>query len=101
MSRSEENAGFICIRCGRRVRPLSNGSYRNHCPFCLYSRHVDIGPGDRRCDCRGLMEPIGLHYRSGKGFQLVHRCLRCGHKSVNRIAENTEQPDDSERLSRL
>ncbi|WDF05905.1 RNHCP domain-containing protein [Shouchella hunanensis] len=35
----------------------ANGSYRNHCPFCLYSKHQDIIPGDRASTCGGLMEP--------------------------------------------
>jgi len=101
MSRREENAGFTCERCGREVLPLSNGSYRNHCPFCLFSKHVDITPGDRMNKCGGLMEPIGLKHKSGKGFQIVHRCLLCRGKTINRIAENTAQPDDIEELVKL
>ena len=60
MSRRKENSQFLCEQCGRHVLPLSNGSYRNHCPFCLFSKHVDILPGDRASDCGGLMEPVGL-----------------------------------------
>jgi DNA-directed RNA polymerase subunit RPC12/RpoP len=93
MSRSAENTGFRCASCGRMVEPLTNGSYRNHCPFCLHSLHVDIMPGDRRNTCRGLMEPVGV--RAGrKGYQIVFRCRRCGANGVNRIAEDTLQRDD-------
>ena len=100
MSRSEENTGFVCAHCRRHVKPLTSGSYRNHCPFCLFSRHVDVVPGDRRSGCGGLMEPVGLR-RSKKGFQVIHRCLRCRVERLNRIAENTEQPDDIEALVQL
>ncbi len=100
MSRREENAPFTCEHCGREVLPLTNGSYRNHCPFCLFSKHVDVTPGDRMNECGGLMPPAGLRYRSGKGFQIVHRCLRCGRESANRAAEDSVQPDDLEELLR-
>ena len=101
MSRREENTGFICENCGREVLPLSNGSYRNHCPFCLFSKHVDVMPGDRTNECGGLMKPIGLRHKSGKGFQIVHKCLRCMDERVNKTAENTIQPDDIEELVKL
>jgi hypothetical protein len=47
ISRTAQNQGFTCENCGASVAPLSNGSYRNHCPACLLSKHVDILPGDR------------------------------------------------------
>src|SRR4051794_2073561 len=47
MSRSTENSSFCCEHCQQLVLPVTNGSYRNHCPFCLRSKHVDILPGDR------------------------------------------------------
>ena len=101
MSRKSENTGFTCEHCGREVPPLTNGSYRNHCPFCLYSKHVDVLPGDRMRECGGLMAPVRLQYKSGKGFQVVHRCLRCGKEQANRVAEDTIQPDDIEALIAL
>lgn len=94
MSRARENAAFLCHRCGLEVAPLSNGGYRNHCPGCLYSQHVDNLPGDRGSSCKGMMEPVGLRYRSGKGFQVVHRCLACGTVRVNKVARDTAQPDE-------
>ena len=60
MGRREENAGFRCAHCHAHVQPLTNGSYRNHCPFCLWSRHVDRVPGDRKQHCGGMMEPVGV-----------------------------------------
>lgn len=47
------------------------------------------------------MEPAGLRYRSGKGWQVVHRCLRCGAARPNRVAADTVQPDDLDALARL
>ncbi len=101
MSRKKENTGFECEHCGRQIVPATNGSYRNHCPFCLRSKHVDRLPGDRQSECRGLMAPEGLRRKSGKGWQIVFRCLRCGTVRVNKISENTEQPDDMRTLVKL
>lgn len=101
MSRREENTGFICDNCGKTILPVNNGSYRNHCPHCLYSRHIDKLPGDRKEACGGLMKPIGLRYKASKGFQIVHHCLLCGEERVNKAARDTIQPDDIEALIRL
>ena len=101
MSRKKENSGFTCEFCCRKVLHLTNGSYRNHCPFCLYSKHVDIEPGDRMSMCKGLMEPIGLKYKPAKGFQIVHKCIQCGVVSINIIATDTTQPDEIDELAKL
>jgi hypothetical protein len=37
---------FVCVHCGKEVKPLGYTS-RDHCPFCLWSVHVDVNPGDR------------------------------------------------------
>ncbi|GAK03094.1 hypothetical protein JCM19037_1382 [Geomicrobium sp. JCM 19037] len=94
MSRSDENTQFVCEHCREQVVPLSNGSYRNHCPFCLYSKHVDIVPGDRASSCHGLMEPVDVKSHSKKGYQLLHKCLVCSHEQYNKVADDTEQSDD-------
>ena len=98
MGKKQENTGFVCGNCGRKVL-LASKSYRNHCPYCLYSRHVDVVPGDRRSDCGGLMKPVGLTYKSGKGHQLVHRCQRCGMQRANIVAEEGVQPDNADILA--
>ncbi len=74
---------FICEHCGANVR--GNG-YTNHCPHCLYSKHVDINPGDRSADCGGLMEPVGLELKDGK-YILVHRCVKCGFVRRNKVVD--------------
>ena len=99
--RQRENTGFTCDNCGAAVAALTNGSYRNHCPGCLYSKHVDRAQGDRSSRCGGLMEPVGLVFRGDKGFQVVHRCLRCRIERKNRVAVDTVQPDDVGLLSSL
>lgn len=101
MSRKKENVGFACEYCGSEVEPLSNGSYRNHCPFCLHSKHVDNIPGDRSSLCRGLMRPIGLKQHPKKGWQIIHRCADCGHEQANIIANDTNQPDDIDLIAAL
>ena len=101
MSRKSENTGFTCSHCGKPVVALTNGSYRNHCPFCLYSLHVDKSPGDRACECFGEMEPVKIVYNSKKGYQIVHICQKCGVKRVNRIAENTDMPDNFDMILKL
>jgi hypothetical protein len=81
---------FTCGHCGTPVEPLEHGSYRNHCPKCLYSKHVDAeGPGDRASTCQGLMKPASLDYDGKKGWLIVHLCESCGKTIPNKAA-----PDD-------
>jgi hypothetical protein len=79
---------FKCGHCRAFIGPtVSGGRHRNHCPLCLYSRHVDDRrPGDRASDCRSLMSPVGTFHRP-KGEQvIVHRCLGCGLERHCRVA---------------
>ena len=99
MARNLENAGFICEHCGEEILPVTNGRYRNHCPFCLYSVHLDIIPGDRKSDCGGLMKPVQLAYKSKKGWQIIHHCLACGVQQACRVATETVQPDSITRIA--
>ncbi|MCL2592825.1 MAG: RNHCP domain-containing protein [Defluviitaleaceae bacterium] len=94
MSKKTENTGFTCANCAKIVLPLTNGSYRNHCPFCLYSLHVDRSIGDRANDCHGTMKPIGIIHHSKKGYQIIHVCQKCKAQQVNKVAINTVMPDD-------
>ena len=75
---------FTCEHCGEFVKGTG---YTNHCPKCLWSKHVDKNPGDRAEACCGMMEPTRLegttpHYR------IVHRCVRCKMERKNDIAKN-------------
>lgn len=53
---------FIGESCGFKVR---GDGYTNHCPNCLWGKHVDVNPGDRQSDCRGMMEPVGVEMKKG------------------------------------
>jgi hypothetical protein len=78
---------FTCRTCDRLVVPEGAGSkHRNHCPYCLSSKHLDIDPGDREADCGGAMEAIGVWVRKGGEWAIIHRCRICGHLSSNRSA---------------
>lgn len=74
---------FTCENCGERVN--GNG-YTNHCPRCLYSKHVDINPGDRAEKCHGLMRPIGLK-TSGGEHTLIHECIKCSKLQNCKISD--------------
>jgi len=81
---------FTCGHCGKQVEPLAHGSYRNHCPHCLWSKHVDRdGPGDRLSDCGSLMKPVELDQDGKKGWLIIHSCESC-HKEI----PNKAAPDD-------
>ena len=98
---SKNDDGFTCLHCGRYVPPLGYTS-RNHCPYCLWSIHVDVNPGDRANDCGGIMEPITAEVDSKKGFVIVHKCKKCGAISRNRSAHEAKvQPDDIKKLIAL
>jgi hypothetical protein len=78
---------FRCLNCRRAVVPDSFGTrHRNHCPSCLWSRHLDETPGDRRSLCKSRMEPIAVATRPGGEWVLIHRCAGCGTLRENRIA---------------
>ena len=73
---------FTCSRCGERN---PGDGYTNHCRRCLWSRHVDVRPGDRAARCGGMMEPVGVETGGGR-TKIVHRCAGCGHISRCRIS---------------
>lgn len=85
--KSRPDGGFTCIRCRRAVGAESFGTrHRNHCPHCLWSRHLDGEPGDRRSPCCQPMEPVAIEVRRDGEWALVHRCAGCGLLRTNRIA---------------
>jgi len=78
---------FICENCGKKVSILGY-SCRNHCPYCLHSKHVDIYPGDRAEECHGTLEPIRVELDSKKGYVIVFRCKKCGAIRKNKAAQD-------------
>jgi len=99
LAREQKAGGFRCSHCQRWVviNPYIGTANRNHCNFCLWSRHVDVQKGDRLAVCRGGMEPIALTFkhegsaRNGE-IMLVHRCVSCEKISINRIARDDSEP---------
>lgn len=84
------NDSFTCEQCGTEVPP-AQGTFRNHCPQCLTSKHVDASiPGDRLSSCLGLMPTVGYGGTDPDKLDLVQKCERCGKEMRNRLA-----PDDN------
>lgn len=88
MSFIAREEAFTCESCKAAVLPLGKGTYRDHCPLCLYSKHVDNDPGDRLASCQGLLKPSGIDTKSG-GFVILYECMKCRKKHRNKAA-----PDD-------
>lgn len=84
------NESFECENCGALIEKHPEGSARNHCPKCLYSKHLDQDfPGDRKSQCHGLMKPIWQEMKKNKWTMLVHKCEKCWKQILNKLA-----PDD-------
>ena len=77
---------FVCEHCGAIVH--GNG-YTNHCPKCLWSKHVDLSPGDRAAVCGGMMEPILLEGTTDH-YRIVHKCTVCGEQRSIKTAQNDD-----------
>lgn len=65
---------FNCSECGTFVR---GKGYTDHCPNCLWGKHVDIMPGDRTSTCKGKLEPTSAFHAKG-AYTIVYRCQKCG-----------------------
>ena len=77
---------FICEKCGQKVKGTG---YTNHCPFCLWSKHVDNYPGDRSNNCGGLMEPIGVDLEKDI-YHLIFKCKNCGATKRNKVQKEDD-----------
>lgn len=85
--RRNESEDFRCRHCKKEVSGKAIGTkQRNHCPYCLYSLHVDEEIGDRRSACLGSMKPIGLTTKKDGEIMIIHKCEKCNKVSNNRIA---------------
>lgn len=84
MSFIRQKEDFICDFCKKQIK---GDGYTNHCVDCLHSKHVDVDPGDRLSDCKGLMRPIYVSYTS-KDPYILHKCLVCGFERKNKIQSN-------------
>ncbi|MFZ5392402.1 MAG: RNHCP domain-containing protein [Patescibacteria group bacterium] len=98
-----EKNDFVCVNCQKKVVycDAMATAHRNHCNFCLWSRHVDEKTGDRLATCQQPMKPVGLtlkgvgkdrYGKNKKGeLMLVHQCIGCGKVSINRIAADDDE----------
>jgi hypothetical protein len=97
------DSGFRCAHCQAFVTDdawFSGVQNRNHCPYCLWSRHLDqFEAGDRLAACKAAMQPIGLALKQtykkyaltqpGE-LMLIHQCSDCAKLSINRIAADDD-----------
>ena len=86
---------FICEHCGKEVKKAEYTA-RDHCPYCLYSKHVDINPGDRENTCRGLLKPIGIE-KFKDTYKIIYRCEKCNQEHKNIVAND----DDMQEIIRI
>ncbi len=80
--RTKEN--FSCENCGLSIE---GSGYTNHCSNCLWSKHVDVNPGDRQAECQGMMEPISIELKGGE-YVIVHHCVECGFEKKNKTSKD-------------
>lgn len=85
---------FVCEHCGAEV--VGDG-YTNHCPKCLWSKHVDVNPGDRAEKCGGMMRPAGILIKKGEHL-ITHCCIKCGFTRRKRI-EREDNFDEAVKIS--
>jgi predicted RNA-binding Zn-ribbon protein involved in translation (DUF1610 family) len=86
MSFTRKKEDFICEHCGIEV--IGTG-YTNHCPKCLWSKHVDVDPGDRAATCGGMMEPVNVEI-VGREQKILYRCVKCGFERKNKVGERDD-----------
>ncbi|MDB5187640.1 MAG: hypothetical protein JWO50_160 [Candidatus Kaiserbacteria bacterium] len=84
MAFQRKKEDFVCEHC--KV-PTQGTGYTNHCPTCLWSKHVDIEPGDRGATCGGMMKPIGIEGTVAR-YMITHTCESCGHTKRNSAQSN-------------
>ena len=81
---------FIWENCNNLVKQLKYTA-RDHCPNCLYSKHLDIMPGDRLNDCHGLLKPIGIE-KFKDTYKIIYKCEKCNmlHKNIMAKDDNMD-----------
>lgn len=85
-----KDESFLCENCKKFVNKL-NYTARDHCPYCLYSKHVDINPGDRLNTCHGLLKPIDIE-KYKNTYKIIYECTKC-HKSHKNIMAKDDNMD--------
>lgn len=80
---------FICEVCGKKIEKL-NYTARDHCNYCLSSKHVDKNPGDREEKCHGILVPIGIEKGKKDTYKIVYKCNKCGAIRKNVTADDDD-----------
>lgn len=104
--RNHHSSSFGDFRCGNcgalvsSIHMLSGVNNRNHCPYCLWSCHLDLySSGDRLSACKAKMKPVGLTMKKSRNkyqlrqrgeLMLIHICTDCENISINRIAADDD-----------
>ncbi len=83
-----KDENFICENCEQEVSTLKYTA-RDHCPHCLYSKHVDIMPGDRANPCQGLLKPIGIE-KFKDTYKILYKCTKCHQEHKNIMAKDDD-----------
>jgi len=78
---------FICEHCSYEVK---GSGYTNHCPKCLWSKHVDVDPGDRAAECLGMMKPVKIEGDRIDRMMLTLECEKCHFKRRNSIGRSDD-----------
>ena len=76
---------FICEVCNKNVSKLEYTA-RDHCPFCLSSKHLDINPGDRGANCGGILVPIDIEKGKKDTYKIIYKCSKCKEIKKNKMA---------------
>lgn len=79
---------FVCEVCGKNVEKLSYTA-RDHCPYCLCSKHLDNNPGDRASLCKGILKPIDIE-KCKDTYKIIYKCDKCGLIKKNKIANDDD-----------
>lgn len=77
---------FVCEHCGTSV---TGTGYTDHCPKCLWSKHVDVEPGDRAATCHGMMRPVNVSGIVDR-YVIAYECTVCGHKKNNKVQDTDD-----------
>ena len=76
---------FVCEVCNKNVSKLEYTA-RDHCPFCLSSKHLDVNPGDRSSDCGGVLIPVDIEKGKKDTYKIIYKCNKCGEIKKNKMA---------------
>jgi hypothetical protein len=89
--RSGATDTFGCLQCGRAVSTAGPERLpRDHCPHCLYSRHLTDLAGGGPSPCGQRMAPIAIAVAGDGAWSVIHRCTHC-----REVASAPAGPDDN------